>query len=83
MTDEQETALIAAVTQLACTLRDEGPDAVRQASLAVLDAAGSDPITALCVAGALIRVDEPIDRWWERGLAGVGVPRRTELEIVA
>lgn len=64
MNDEQTSDVIEAVLNLAVTVRDEVGPGVAEAARAVLDAAG-DPLAALTVAAALVRVDEPIDAWWQ------------------
>lgn len=68
MHDPQASAVIGAIMNLAVTMRDEGPDAVHQAATEVLAAAGKDAVAAITAAAALIRVDQPIDRWWQRPL---------------
>jgi hypothetical protein len=64
MNDEQAGHILDEVLNLAVVVRDEGPQAVAHAAREVLAAAGGDPIAALCVASALIRVDELVDAWW-------------------
>lgn len=76
MNDDQADAVIAAVLELAVRLRDEVGPGVTQAAGDVLAAAGGDPVAALTVAAALIRVDAPIDAWWRAGTA----PGRVDVE---
>lgn len=68
--DRTATELIDSVLELAIAVRDLGPDDTRLAAAAVLDAAGGDPIAAVCIAAALVPVDQPVDRWWQRRGAG-------------
>lgn len=72
MNDQQTDVAIVAATDLAVALRDEGPVAVRSAAQRLLSACGNDPIAAVSVAAALIRTDQSIDAWWQRGLDAVG-----------
>lgn len=72
MNDQQAAVTLEAVLELAVAVRDDGPEQVKIATRRVLDAAGGDPAAALTVAAALVRVDLPVDAWWQRGLAGVG-----------
>ena len=64
MIDEQASVVIEAVLELAVRLRDEVGDGVLEAARQVLAAAGGDPVAAVCVAAALVRVDRPVDQWW-------------------
>jgi len=72
MIDERAGATLQAVLELAVAVRDEGPDGVARAARLALAAAGGDALAALTVAAALVRVDMPVDAWWQRGLAGIG-----------
>lgn len=60
--------LIARMLNLAVVVRDEGPEAVAEALAAI-----TDPQAALVVAAALIRVDEPVDPWWQNPLPAGGL----------
>lgn len=66
LTDAAAERIILAAQELAITIRDESPDAVRRAAARLLSAAGGDPIAALAITGALVAVDAPIDPWWQR-----------------
>ena len=67
MNDTQAENVALAVQRLAIVVRDEGPAAVDAAALDVFLAAGGDCTAALIIAAALIRVDEPLDAWWQDG----------------
>lgn len=71
-TDEPAAAVLQAIIALAVSVRDDGPDEVAEAAAEALAAAGGDATAALTIAAALIRVDEPIDAWWQRGLDPLG-----------
>lgn len=75
MTDDDATEVVKQVLDLAMKLRDEGPLTIAHAARGVIAAAGGDPVAALTVAAALIRVDAPVDRWWQEGLTRVGADR--------
>lgn len=64
--DGTATDILDTVLGLSLAVRDLAADDVRRAAQAALDAAGGDPLVALTVAGALIRVDQPVDPWWQR-----------------
>lgn len=80
MNDQQASSVIEALLHLAVSVRDDGPVDVADAAREVLAAADADPVAALAIAAALIRVDEPVDTWWTRGLAGVGHASPPDLE---
>lgn len=69
LTDEAAERVILAAQELAITIRDEGPDAVRRAAIELLSAAGGDPIAALAITAALVAVDAPVDPWWQTSAA--------------
>lgn len=75
MKDQQAGRVAEAVLNLAVTIRDEGPDAVRAAAERALKAAGGDPVAAIAIAAALVRVDEPADTWWAPPAPPVAVAR--------
>jgi hypothetical protein len=77
--DDAATAVIDAVLALAVTVRDEVGPGVAEAARAVLAAAGGDPVAALTVAAALIRVDAPVDAWWQ----GTPEPARSPIMLEA
>lgn len=76
--DARASVVIEGVLDLAVRLRDETGPGLVEAAERVLAAAGGDPVAALCVAAALVRVDEPVDCWWAPvgpdGLAVCGTP---------
>lgn len=82
MNDQMTEVALIAAGDLALSVRDDGPEYVALAAQKVLDACGGDAIAALSVTAALVRVDMPIDAWWQRGLdglaprAGRGRPRK-------
>lgn len=73
MDDTQAEAVVAAMAALAVSVRDDGLPEIELAAREVLAVAGGDPVAALVVAAALIRIDEPVDRWWQRGLDGLAL----------
>lgn len=76
--DARASVAIEGVLDLAVRLRDETGAGIVAAAQRVLDACGGDPVAALCVAAALVRVDEPVDTWWAPvgpdGFAVCGTP---------
>ena len=68
ITDAAAEDLLQQMLTLAVAVRDEGPDAVT----AILDGI-TDQRAALVVAAALIRVDQPVDRWWQQGMPDGGL----------
>jgi hypothetical protein len=70
--DEQANVAVIAALELAVSVRDDGPAYIAQAARRVVEACGGDPVAALTVLAALVKVDEPVDAWWQRGLDGVG-----------
>lgn len=64
LTDAQATTGLHAALNLAIVLRDEVGATVIKAAQDLLKTVGGDPIAAVCVAAALIRVDEGVDAWW-------------------
>lgn len=64
--DSTATRVLDAVLALSLAVRDLAAADVRAAAQAALDAAGGDPLVTLTVAAALIRVEEPVDPWWQR-----------------
>lgn len=77
MNDDHATAAIEAALDLACTIRDEGPDAVRRATARLVATCQGDTGAALAVLAALIDVNRPVDAWWQRGLDGLGFKEPT------
>lgn len=76
LTDQQADAAARAVLDLAEVIREGDADA----TLAALDravAAAGDAGAALAVAAAMIRVDLPVSRWWQKPRAKA--PRRDPL----
>lgn len=71
--DDTASELLHRVLDLALVVRDEGPTAVS----AALDDIG-DIRAALVVAAAAIRVDLPLDRWWDRPVPLGGHPVHPE-----
>jgi hypothetical protein len=61
--------ILNALLELAIAVRDLGPNDVRNAAQAALDAARGDAHAAITLAAALIPVDKPVDTWWQRGPA--------------
>lgn len=73
VSDQVASVALTGAVDLTCAMRDgETPETVRTAAQRVLDAVAGDPIAALCITAALVRTDLPIDRWWARGLDGLG-----------
>lgn len=67
MNDHQANVTIHAALELAVKLRDETGPAITDAAQRVLDSAGGNAVAAVCVVAALVRVDQPVDRWWQDG----------------
>lgn len=65
LTDDQADDAAHAILNLAETVRAGSPTATRTAVDLAITASG-DPHAALALAAALIRIDQPIDRWWQR-----------------
>ena len=68
--DATTTRAIEGLLDLAIAVRDLGPDDVRAAADKVLAEVYGDPHAALTIAAALIRVDQPVDTWWQVRLEG-------------
>jgi hypothetical protein len=65
ISDQHAGDLLQRVMELAIAVRDlDGDDVARIAHDIVADA--GDPVIALTVAAALIRIDRPVDTWWQR-----------------
>jgi hypothetical protein len=71
--DTQAERLAYLILDLACALRDDGPEDTAQLATHILTTA--TPTQALAVAAALIDIDRPVNRWWQQGLAGLRKPR--------
>jgi hypothetical protein len=65
ISDQHAGDLLHRVMELAIAVRDLDSDDVAQLAADILADAG-DPVVALTIAAAAIRVDRPIDTWWNR-----------------
>lgn len=65
ISDQHAGDLLHRVMELAIAVRDLGTDDVADLAADILADAG-DPVVALTIAAAAIRVDRPIDTWWNR-----------------
>lgn len=64
--EKQLDAAAAAVVDLAVAVRDLGPHDTAHIAREALAALNGDAVAALIIAAAMIRDDQPIDRWWQQ-----------------
>ena len=68
-TEAKLDAAAAAIVELSVAVRDLGPDDTQRLAAQALAALGQDAVAALIIAAALIRIDQPMDLWWQKPAA--------------
>lgn len=78
MNDTKAERLAERILELAVEMRDTEPAVTAEIAARIVADAGA--VEALMLAAALIDVEQPVNRWWQAGLAGLRpeVPSRDE-----